>query len=159
MKLISYPNVLLDTKCESVTEFNEELGKTLDEMKNIMLQHNGIGLSANQVGITKSMFVMQNNKKEIFEIINPKILEVAGLIDMSEGCLSAKDIFLNIIRPESVMFQYQDRNGEIKKAMAEGIEARCIQHEIEHLNGIFYFSKVNRQARKILKSKLKKNKV
>ena len=156
MKLVYYPDKALETKCEPVTEFNEDLNNLLDGMKQVMLTNNGLGLSANQVSVLKRIMVIQTVKKEIYELINPVLLDGEGLVSMSEGCLSATSIYLNIERPASVMFQYQDRTGEIKKAMAEGIEARTFLHELDHLNGVFYFSKVNRQTRKIALSKLKK---
>ena len=156
MRLLYYPNPSLETKCEPVLEFNEELGKILDEMKEIMLTNKGIGLAANQVGINKKMLILKTERGEIYELINPVIIEVEGETSMPEGCLSAPTIYLDIKRPASVMFQYQDRTGEVKKAMAQGIEARTIFHEIDHLNGIFYFSKVNRQERKVAQAKLKK---
>jgi peptide deformylase len=156
MQLIYYPNKILETQTEFVLEFDDELGKQLDEMKEIMLKNNGLGLAANQVGLNKRMLVLKTERGEIYELINPLILDVEGGVSMPEGCLSAPSIYLEIHRPASVMFQYQDRTGEIKKAMAQGIEARTILHEMDHLNGIFYFSKVSRQKRKTAKAKLRK---
>lgn len=157
MNLLLYPSLALETKCEPVLEFNEELGTLLDEMKKVMLEHNGLGLSANQLGVMKKVVVIQTAKKEIYELVNPLILDVTDEVTMSEGCLSSPGIYLNISRPASVLFQYQDRTGEVKKVMAEGIEARTVLHEVDHTNGIFFFSKVNRKNRKTASSKLKKS--
>lgn len=156
MKLLFYPNKILEQKCDMVINFDVELGETLDEMKKVMEAHNGIGLAANQVGLTKRIIIIKTSKGETYEFINPVIIEMDGMITMQEGCLSAKSIYLNITRPSDVLLQYQDRTGEIKKIMAQGIEARTILHECEHLDGKFYFSKVNRQERKIAKAKLRK---
>lgn len=156
MNLLFYPNKALETKCLPVTEFNEDLNVLLDGMKLVMLNHNGLGLSANQVGVLLRVMVIKTNKGEIYELVNPKLIETDGEISLSEGCLSAPGIYIDIIRPTAVLIEYQDRSGEVKRVMAEGIESRCFMHELDHLNGIFYFSKVNRQVRKVVQSKLKK---
>lgn len=156
MTLLRFPHPTLNTKCEPVLEFDARLGIIFDEMTRIMNLHKGVGLAANQIGEYWRMVVIKSTKGEIYEMANPIIIETEGTVSMSEGCLSAPDIYLDIVRPASVMIQYQDRHGEVKKAMAEGIEARAILHEIDHLEGIFYFSKVNRERRKIAISKLRK---
>lgn len=156
MELIYYPNQLLESKCEPVTVFDTNLHALLDGMKATMLLHNGVGLSANQVGVLQQVMIVQATKGETYEMINPVLLEVDGQTVMSEGCLSSPTIFLPVMRSSAVVIQYQDRTGEVKKAMAQGTEARCVLHELDHLSGVFYFSKVNRQMRKEAISKLKK---
>lgn len=155
MNLLYYPNKMLETKCELVTEFNTELFSILDNMTSVMLKHNGLGLSANQVGINKRILLVKA-KDKIYELINPVIIEVTDNVMMQEGCLSSPGIFLSISRPAQVLFQYQDRTGGLKKAMAEDIEARIILHECEHLEGKFFLQNVNRAERKLALSKLKK---
>jgi peptide deformylase len=156
MKLLYYPNVSLTTKCEPIVEFNEELHALLDQMKQVMLEHKGVGLSANQVGVHKQVMLMQDNKNNVHELINPVIVDTQGMVSMSEGCLSAPNVYIPVARPEAVLIQYQDRTGEVKKVMAEGLEARVILHEMDHLQGEFYFNRVNRQTRKAAIAKLKK---
>jgi peptide deformylase len=158
MDILIYPNEILSKPCEIVTEFNQELSELIKNMSEAMLKANGIGLSANQVGILKSLFIMKDTKGVIHEFINPKLLELNGNVKANEGCLSAPGIFLPIIRPETVVLEFQNKNGEHKKIYAEGIEARCIQHEMEHLIGDFYFNRVNRQMRKAAISTLRKRK-
>jgi peptide deformylase len=158
MNLFYYPAKVLEIPCEVVVDFNDELNLLLDGMKEVMLKHNGLGLSANQVGVSKRVMIVKNNKGEIYEFINPVVIDVADADSLPEGCLSFPGIFLDIIRPTSVMFQYQDRTGEVKKAMAEGIEARCFLHEMDHLKGKTMLDSVNRDMRKTVKSKMKKRK-
>lgn len=158
MKIIHYPDPILLKPCEPINKFDDSLHKTLDEMKILMIQSNGIGLAANQVGISKSFFIIKDNKGDIVEFINPKIIDSEGTVNVNEGCLSAPGIYLPVSRPEAILIEYQDRTGEQKRSVAEGIEARVILHEYDHLLGIFYFSKVNRAVRKQALSKLRKTK-
>lgn len=156
MKLIYYSNKILDTKCEPVTVFDDQLCKELDEMAVLMRDNAGLGLAANQVGLNKRMFIFKDNKNEIYEIINPKVVYMEGAVSISEGCLSFPTIFIAVIRSESIQISYQDRKGEEKSGYAAGIEARVILHELDHLDGINFLSKVNRQTRKAALSQLKK---
>lgn len=156
MKLLYYPNKLLETPTIPVTEFGESLKKELEEMQTIMVQYKGLGLAANQVGLSKSMFLFKDTKNEIHTIINPKIISSEGRVSISEGCLSAPSVYFNVVRPETIEFTYQNENGEKQNAIAYGMDARIIQHEYDHLQGIFYFDKVNRATRKAAISKLRK---
>lgn len=156
MKLEYYPSKYLDMACDPVEFFDEVLHKQLDEMKKIMEEHKGLGLAANQVGLNKRMFLFKDNKGIVHEVINPKIKSTNGAVSISEGCLSAPDVFVSISRPEDVGFEYQDRNGEWQNALAFGLEARAVLHEYDHLDGIFFLSKVNRQIRRAAIAKLKR---
>lgn len=157
MKLLYYPNKQLDTPTKEVINFDETLIKILGDMALIMKEHNGLGLSANQVGIDLSMFIIKDSKDNIHEIINPKLLDSEGLVSISEGCLSFPGIYIPITRGETIELSYQNKLGEIQRGMAYGMEARTILHELEHLQGINYLSKVNRATRKAALSQLKKN--
>lgn len=130
----------------------------VDKMSIVMLANNGLGLSANQVGLNICLFIMQDGKRNIHAICNPKLISVDGMVTMDEGCLSAPGIFLSIARPESICIEFQNIEGETKRVIAEGIEARTILHEMEHLEGKFYFDQVNRKLRKEAISKLKRSK-
>lgn len=156
MKLIFYPNKDLETKCEPVLEFDADIGMLLDRMKEVMLESKGIGLAANQIGVTKKIIVIKTDN-QIVEMINPLILDTDGEVKMKEGCLSFPGIHLNIFRPEQITVQYQDRTGEVKKVVATGLIARTILHECEHLSGVTFLSKVSRNERKLIQKKLGKN--
>lgn len=156
MAILLYPNPGLEQKGQIVTQFDDQLGHLLDEMTSIMKAQRGIGLAANQIGRSERAIIIQTSKGDIYEMINPEIVDIKGEAHMVEGCLSAPTVFLAITRPAAILVQYQTRTGEIKKIIAEDMEARCIQHEVDHLNGIFFFSKVNGKQRQIAKSKLRK---
>lgn len=156
MNLLYFPDEYLSNPCRKITHFDSSLKEIIAEMKNHMSYHKGLGLTANQVGYGIAVMIVKDKKDVVHEFINPQVIETDGSISMSEGCLSAPSIFLEITRPSSVLLQYQDITGEIKQVMAEGIEARCILHEMEHINGESFMKNVNRTVRKIALSKLKK---
>ncbi len=157
LKVVKYPNDVLTTKCQSydfAVDLNFQasgmkLHETLDAMVNIMDSENGMGLAANQVGIPYRFFIMRDLKGKIWEFINPVITESEEeCIMLNEGCLSAPGAFVQIPRRKSVTVKAQDRNGEEFTVIALDLEAVCVQHEIDHLDGIFYLDKVNRQQRR-----------
>lgn len=156
MSLIYYPDNALASKCDKIVVFDDTVGNLFDDLTYTMNKHKGVGLSANQIGRFEQAMIIKSAKGEIYEMANPIIIETEGSVSLKEGCLSAPSIYFDITRPASVLVQYQDRHGEVKKAMAEGIEARAILHECEHLQGEFFFKHVNRQQRKIAISKLRK---
>lgn len=154
-EIVKYPSLILFQKLKEVIEFNTELDSLLDEMKEIMLAANGIGLAANQVSENKALFIMKVNsvfkdgKNEVLEFINPEIIDKSkNFISIKEGCLSAPGIYLTIQRSQEIYVQYQDRNGNIKQGILTGIEAICFQHELDHLNGVFFIDKVSRNERR-----------
>jgi len=154
MKLVLYPDEVLKKVCEPVTEFNSELHKTLDEMVEIMTSNNGIGLAANQVGISKRFFILKDKHGKVWDFINPKILERSGGIQLNEGCLSAPEVFVQVPRHATVLVEAQDRNGEIFRVIAQDLEAVCVQHENDHLDGVFFIEKTNRNQRRSALRKL-----
>lgn len=154
MDILKYPNPILKQKTELVTEFGPELHRSLVSMKLAMLEHKGIGLAANQVGINQRFFIMQDKKGQLWEFINPEITDREDTILINEGCLSAPDIFVQIARSKTVTVQAKDRNGEDFTVICQDIEAVCVQHEIDHLDGIFYLDKAPRQQRRAAYSKL-----
>lgn len=159
LQLVYYPDQILKTPCEPVTEFNEELHAQLDQMREIMKANNGIGLAANQVGISKRFFIMQDKNGKIWDFVNPKITDEEGLIQINEGCLSAPGVHVQPVRAETITVHAQDRNGEAFTIIAEAVEAVCIQHENDHINGVFFFDKVPRQQRRHAEKQLFKRSV
>ncbi len=141
-----FPDQVLLVPCTPVTKFNENLHAVLDEMAIVMNSNNGIGLAANQVGIPKRFFIMLDSRNKIVEFINPKIVEREGVANMPEGCLSLPGYYLVADRAEVVTVEAQNRHGETFKVVADGIESICLQHEYDHLDGIFYTSKEKKSA-------------
>lgn len=156
LKIITYPHPSLEAVNTPITEFNEDLAKTLDSMTTVMLENNGIGLAANQVGINKTMFVMKNTQGKIVEVINPVIISVDGNVMMKEGCLSFPKVYLDVYRPAVVELRYVNRSGEKIHATAEELDARCILHEYEHLTGKTFLNSVTRQQRRYIQRQLEK---
>ena len=154
MKILTCPNLLLSQKCFEVKEFNEKLKDMADSMLIIMKENKGVGLAAPQIGDLSTMFVMQITKPLI--VINPKILEYNGNIVSKEACLSLPGVFENIIRYENIKLQYQDTTGKEIISDFNGLESICIQHEMDHLNGITLLDKLSLFKRTFYLNKLKK---
>lgn len=151
LTIVKYPNPVLKQTCEPVTEFSSELHAQLDEMLPLMKANNGMGLAANQVGITKRFFIMLDKKGQLHEFINPVLVEgepVAGA-QINEGCLSAPGVFVQVPRLSVVTVRAQNRHGEEFTVVAEGVEAVCVQHELDHLNGEFFLEKTSRNQRRL----------
>ena len=135
---------ILKKMCRPVTEFNEKLATLLDDMGETMIAANGLGLAGPQVGMLRRLFVAldvyldedDNEIEEILEFVNPEILETKGAVTSFEGCLSFPERNGLITRPEYVRARAQDRYGEWFEIEAEGLLARCICHETDHLNGV-----------------------
>ena len=136
--LVPSENLLLHERVNSCS-YNlnrQELSNTLKES---MIHHKGIGLSANQIGIWERVFVMIRDIEynEIITCFNPRIIkESKKEVSMQEGCLSYPDLFLDISRPESVVVKYEDENKKLHKVKLDGLAARVFQHEYDHMEGI-----------------------
>jgi peptide deformylase len=122
------------------------------------IQRNGYGLSANQCGFRHRVFVMGAGS-EYVAFFNPKITAMSEeTVHMSEGCLSFPLLELKITRPSGIVVEYQDYNGEVKKANYVGVSARCFLHELDHMNGIVYTEKAKPLALQMAKKKRQKMK-
>ncbi|MFI3227042.1 MAG: peptide deformylase [Clostridia bacterium] len=127
---------VLGKKCKDVTVFDEKLHTLLDDMVETMFEANGVGLAAPQIGMLRRIAVVLNiDTEEVFEIINPEIVEQSGEESGIEGCLSVPGIYGYVARPTYVKVKYQDRNGEHKEIEANDFFARAFCHEIDHLYG------------------------
>ena len=136
--LIPSENLLLHERVNSCS-YNLDRQELSDTLKESMVHHNGIGLSANQIGIWERAFVMIRDMEynEIITCFNPKILkESRKKVTMEEGCLSYPDLYLKIERSESVVVKYEDENKKLHKVKLDGLAARVFQHEYDHMEGI-----------------------
>lgn len=141
LKIVQFPNPVLFIPCAKVLEFDKKLHTILDEMAILMEKNNGIGLSANQVGISKSFFIMKDQRGKIHDFINPVIVEQIDKSNLFEACLSLNNYIARCDRAEEITVRAKNRFGEEFTVVAYGIESVCIQHEYDHLNGIFFTSK------------------
>lgn len=161
LKLAYYPEPILMKKTLPVKKFDAELHQLLDSMKETMLAHKGIGLSANQVFRPLSIFVMKSKRGEFVEFINPIIEEMEPEpANIREGCLSAPNVYERIgVRSNQVTVKALDRHGNEFRSIWLGLDAVCVQHEVDHLNGVFWFSRApSRQTRRRLERSWEKEK-
>lgn len=134
---------ILTKKCKEVIKFDEKLGILLDDMYETMQHYDGVGLAAPQVGIIKRAVVIDVGSGRI-ELVNPEIAETSGEQTGSEGCLSVPGVYGEVTRPNFVTVKAQDRNGNWFKASGEGLLARAMCHEIEHLDGKLFLERVTK---------------
>jgi peptide deformylase len=138
----------------------EQLEKDMIEF---MLANRGIGLAANQIGITKRVFVMGSNTipnfPAPFAVFNPKIKEASSeLVLDEEGCLSYPGLFLKVKRPSWVVAEYQDSQGTVKEIRVDGYLNKCFQHEYDHLNGVCFVDRVSQMKLQLAMRRIRKNK-
>ena len=135
---------MLEKKCRPVTEFNERLHTLLDDMHETLMQADGVGLAAPQVGILRRAVLVINDEDECLELINPEIISEEGEQTGLEGCLSVPGYYGEVTRPMKVKVRAQDRNGNFFEVEDEGLTARCFCHEIEHLDGHLFVEHTDR---------------
>lgn len=131
------------------------LVKLAKRLKMTMKLYSGLGLSANQCGVSERIFVMGTEDFQLV-CINPKVIEHGTNEKGKEGCLSFPGLFLNVERPEWIVVEFTDENGTVSKTRLDGISARCFLHELDHLNGIKYTELVKPLALKMARQKANK---
>ena len=134
----------LAKKCHPVTEFNKKLHDLLDDMAETMVEAQGVGLAAPQVGILRRVVVVMDENEEIIELVNPEIVRTEGEQPGPEGCLSIPGKFGAVTRPMVVRVRAQDRDGCWFEVEDEGLTARAFCHELEHLDGHLFNEHVDR---------------
>lgn len=131
-------NETLRKMSKPVERFDESLVKLLDDMKDTMIQRRGVGIAGVQVGVLRRVIVIEVDYGEYLEIINPVILKTKGKVTASEGCLSIPNFYTDVPRPKYVKIKAQDRKGNFFEFEANDYIARCVCHEIDHLNGVLF---------------------
>jgi len=154
--IVIWPNKVLTTPTKPVTDFGPALTQLLDEMTESMKEAEGIGIAANQVGVSLRCSWVGREDGTFFEIINPRILEKSGPVVLEEGCLSVPDQFEKTPRFHKVKVRYQDRAGEWHELEAEGRLAHVLQHEIDHLDGHVFVDHLSSLKRGLILEKMKK---
>jgi peptide deformylase len=140
-----FPDKILNQKCDKVTTFDKKLAKLLTNMYETMIQADGVGLAAPQIGVKKQIAIVDiDDETGVIEMINPVILTTSGEQTGPEGCLSFPNVYGEVTRPYKVKISAQNRKGLFYELEAEDFLARAIQHEIDHLNGVLFTSKINR---------------
>tara|TARA_B100001029_G_C14972215_1_gene400913 strand:- start:201 stop:719 length:519 start_codon:yes stop_codon:yes gene_type:complete len=159
--IITEPNKLLRQISTSVDHVGKDEQKLMDDMLETMYEANGIGLAAIQIGIPKRIIVMDisknESKKEPRYFVNPVIKNKNSLkTTYEEGCLSVPNQFAEIDRPKTCEVEYLDYNGKKKLLKANGLLATCIQHEMDHLEGILFIDYLSKLKRSMIIKKLSK---
>jgi len=162
-KILTEPNQILRQKSLLVTEIDTDLQKLMDDMLETMYAAPGIGLAAIQVGVPKRVIVLDlSPKKEPRKpmyFINPEIISKSEHnASYEEGCLSVPGQFAEIERPKKCHIKYLDYFGQSKEMEAEGMIATCIQHEIDHLEGILFIDYLSKLKKSMIVKKLSKQK-
>lgn len=145
---------VLDRKSAEVEVFDAELASFLDDMMETMRVKDGIGLAAPQVGVSKRVVVIELDGVA-HEIINPRIVDKRGKEKAVEACLSVPDLSGEVERPSWIRLEYQDRHGQKQELETDGLLARCVQHECDHLDGVLFVNRLAPSARLMLKKRIK----
>ena len=166
LEIIKEPNPILRKKADNVLNVDDDIRKLMDNMLETMYQAPGIGLAAPQVGILKKVIVIDLSKddepKKPFFIVNPKIIwKSEELSSREEGCLSIPGYFAEVVRPKKCKLQYLDYNGKKQEVEADDLLSTCIQHEVDHCDGVLfidYLSKLKKDMiiKRLIKAKQEK---
>ena len=151
-----FPDPVLKKISRPVEVFDEDLEKFVNDMFTAMKVHDGVGLAAPQVGVSKRIAVIEYEEKS-YVLINPKVIEQNGIQEGEEGCLSFPGIFANVKRPQHVKIEAQDVKGEKNILEAEGYLARAFLHEMDHLNGKLFIDYLSNIKKSVIKKKISKN--
>ncbi|MDZ7318131.1 MAG: peptide deformylase [candidate division KSB1 bacterium] len=159
MRIIKYGNPILRMKARRVEKIDARIQKLVDDMILTMKEDGGIGLAAPQVAESVALLVVdhslitEDGKPEAY--INPQILSAEGESLMEEGCLSIPEIRADVKRPEKITLSFQSIDGASHEQQFEGLLARVLQHEIDHLNGVLFVDRIGALKKQMLKKELK----
>jgi peptide deformylase len=160
LKIVKYPDPVLSRPGEPVSEFNAELRKLIDDMFETTYAEKGIGLAAPQVGVSKRLTVIDlssgKNPKDKLVLINPEIISSDGRVYEEEGCLSFPDIREKVVRKAQVRIRAQDEKGKWFEMDGDDLLARCMQHEIDHLDGMLFIFRMSALKRDLNLRKIRK---
>ncbi len=156
LNVVKYPDNTLEKKCADVLEINEEVLMLLDDMYETMVETNGVGLAAPQIGVLKNMVVISVDDEKIFKMINPKIISHSDeKILWNEGCLSVPGVYSDVERFAEVEVEYTNIYGNLVRMHADNLLSVCIQHELDHLNGVLFIDRIDSfQRNRVMKDYL-----
>ena len=163
LSIITAPDPRLKIKARPVAVVDDEIRRLMDDMLETMRQAIGIGLAAPQVGVAKRVIVLdvarQGEQPQPMMLANPEILwRSEELATFSEGCLSLPEHYADVTRPAQIRLRYLDYQNEIREIEASGLLATCIQHEIDHLDGMLFVDHISMVKRGMILRKLAKSK-
>ena len=159
----TYPDPVLRNKTSRVERIDSALDRLIEDMVETMHAAPGVGLAANQVGVSLQLAVIDLSAREneeqrhpLLVIINPEIITVEGSVLEEEGCLSIPDYAEKVKRAARVRVRAQDRMGKKFELEAEGLMAKALQHEIDHLNGLLFVDRLSPLKKSLVKRRVKK---
>lgn len=165
LPILEAPNPLLKTKAAPVEHVDGELRRLADDMLETMYDAPGVGLAAPQVGVMKRLFVLDIADRKRGEparpmaLVNPEVVWASGdALPLEEGCLSLPGQFADVARPSAVRLRYLDLEGQARELDADGLLARCVQHELDHLDGVLFVDRISALKRNMIMRKLQKAK-
>jgi peptide deformylase len=160
MDILRYGDPRLERPADPVMEIDGQLKKLVEDMFETMYAVRGVGLAANQLGVLKRLFIMDcsggKDAKEKYVFINPQILSTEGESIDDEGCLSFPGIYLKVARPKRVVATGLDMNGKEFTVDVMDLVARCVSHEVDHLDGELFIDLVSAIKRDFVRRKIKK---
>jgi len=160
LNVVKYGDPILTKRADEVSEFDQNLSKLVDDMFETMYGAPGVGLAAPQVGVLKRLFVMDcssgKDKRQKVVLINPVIETEEGEQVGDEGCLSFPGVFIEVKRPQRVVVRAQDLNGTEITLDVMDLQARCVSHETDHLDGELFINYLSPLKRDLAKRKIKK---
>ena len=159
MDVLKYPDPLLRRSGKDITEFDDGLNGTVENMLNTMYHYRGVGLAAPQVGLDLNLLVLNptgtaDDADDERVLINPKIKKRKKLDYGEEGCLSFPGIYAEVERHQEIVVEYQDTAGEKREEHLDGFVARIILHEMDHLQGVLFVDRLSPAERIRVRSKL-----
>jgi peptide deformylase len=163
MPIVLAPDRRLKLTCKPVEKVDDDVRTLMENMLETMYDAPGIGLAAPQVGDDRRVIVVdvarEGEEPQPYFMVNPEVTWASDdKIMMNEGCLSLPDIFVDVERPESIRVAYTDQDNDRHEIEADGLFARCVQHEIDHLNGVLHVDYLSRIKRDLTLRKLARNK-
>jgi len=163
LPVIIAPDPRLKVRCQAVERIDDEVRRLMDDLIESMGPAKGIGLAAPQVGVTRRVIAInihgEDEEPNPFALANPEIVSASDEIVVNEeGCLSLPEYYAEVRRPAAVRVRYLDRDGEVRELAAEGLLSTCIQHEMDHLDGVLFVDHVSALKRNIILRKLGKMK-
>ena len=160
MEIVKWPNPILDSPGDPVTNFDGGLKKLVNDMFETMYSAPGVGLAAVQVGVAKRLFVMDcsggKDPDQRIVMVNPEVLHIEGEQNGEEGCLSFPGVFIPVERSLRAIVRAHDLNGNEFGLDDTELTARCMLHETDHCDGIVFLDKMSPLKRELVKSKIKK---
>jgi peptide deformylase len=162
LEIKKYPDKILKHKTSELTDIDAQTQNIVDDMIETMYRASGIGLAANQVGISQRLCVIdlslrESNKIPLIVLINPVVVQKEGVVDSEEGCLSIPGYMTSIKRAEKVLVKGLNREGKPIEVEGDGLLARALQHEIDHLDGLLFIDRMSPIRREFFKRRYKKS--